>query len=210
MGDRWEIRGFEYVNCNCNYGCPCQFNAPTTHGYCEAISGVQVVEGYFNETRLDGLRGAMILRWPGEIAEGNGRQQLIIDERADASQREAMRKIMLGESTKPGSTHFYVFHSTVTELLDTLYASIELSIDVAECAARLVVPGVIDSTGSPIVNPHSGDRHHAEIHLRDGFEYRRAWMGSGTSKVTGGISMELRDSYGQFNELNMNQDGVVG
>jgi hypothetical protein len=34
-------------------------------------------------------------------------------------------------------------------------------------------------------------------------------MGNGNSKVTAGISMELKDSYGQFNALHMNQDGVI-
>ena len=24
---KWEIKGREFGNCNCDYGCPCQFNA---------------------------------------------------------------------------------------------------------------------------------------------------------------------------------------
>ena len=36
--------------------------------------------------------------WPGEIAEGNGKELIVIDERADANQREALRKIILGET----------------------------------------------------------------------------------------------------------------
>ena len=23
---KWTIKGREFVNCNCSYGCPCQFN----------------------------------------------------------------------------------------------------------------------------------------------------------------------------------------
>ncbi len=34
-------------------------------------------------------------------------------------------------------------------------------------------------------------------------------MGSGTSKVTGDIELDFNASYGQFNILQMNQDGVV-
>ena len=56
MADKWMIKGVEYVNCNCNYGCPCQFNAPTTHGSCEAVSCGIIDEGYFNDTKLDGLK----------------------------------------------------------------------------------------------------------------------------------------------------------
>ncbi|MGA7790694.1 MAG: DUF1326 domain-containing protein, partial [Xanthobacteraceae bacterium] len=30
------------MNCNCAYGCPCQFNALPTHGNCEAVAGMQI------------------------------------------------------------------------------------------------------------------------------------------------------------------------
>ncbi len=57
MEDRWTIRGVEYGNCNCAWGCPCQFGAPTTNGWCEAVVSGQIEEGYFNDTRLDGRGG---------------------------------------------------------------------------------------------------------------------------------------------------------
>ena len=96
MADQWMIRGVEYSNCNCNYGCPCQFAAPTTNGFCEAVASGHIEEGNFNDVRLDGLDWALLLQWPGEIAEGNGKQQAVIDERADSEQREALRKILHG------------------------------------------------------------------------------------------------------------------
>jgi hypothetical protein len=34
-------------------------------------------------------------------------------------------------------------------------------------------------------------------------------MGNGNTKVRAGIELDLKDSYGQFNELHMNQDGVI-
>jgi hypothetical protein len=81
-----------------------------------------IEEGAFNETTLDGLDWALLLYWPGEIAQGNGTQQAIIDQRADPAQREGLRKILHGESTAPGATHFFVYNSTVVTVLDTLYA----------------------------------------------------------------------------------------
>ena len=209
MADRWTIRGMEYGNCNCAWGCPCQFNAPSTHGSCEAVTGGVVEEGHFNDTRLDGLRWVMLLQWPGEIADGNGRQQAIIDERADGAQREALRKIVHGESTAPGATHFYVYNSTMSEVIDPLYAPVDVEINVDARRARLFVPGLVESTGSPIVDPHSGGEHRAQIHLPNGFEYTVAEMGTGQSKARAGIKLDLSDSYGQFNILHMNQDGVI-
>ncbi|MEN8181085.1 MAG: DUF1326 domain-containing protein [Myxococcota bacterium] len=210
MPDQWMLRGQEFANCNCDWGCPCQFNAPATHGFCEAATGGHIVEGNFNDVSLDGLNFVVLLQWPGQISDGNGKQQFIIDERADAAQRGALGKILRGESTAPGATHFFVFNSTMSSVLDDIYAPVEVEIDVAARKARVAVPGLVDSVGAPIVDPNSGQEFRARIDLPNGFEYRVAEMGVGTSKVTAGITLSFEGSYGQFNELHMNQDGVIG
>ena len=61
----WEIEADELVNCNCDYGCPCQFNALPTHGNCEAIVALEIRRGFFGGTRLDGLRVMNVAWWPG-------------------------------------------------------------------------------------------------------------------------------------------------
>ena len=38
----WEIKAREFANCNCAYGCPCQFNALPTKGYCEAAVAMEI------------------------------------------------------------------------------------------------------------------------------------------------------------------------
>ena len=206
----WRLKGPQLSTCNCDWGCPCQFNAPTTHGSCEAITAGVIEEGRFNDIRLDGLRWCMLLQWPGEIAEGNGRQQMIIDQDGDADQREAMRKILHGEATAPGATHFYVFNSTMSEVLDPIYAPFEtLEIDVEARRARVVIPGLVEATGSPIVDPNSGAEFRARIQLPDGFEYSVAEMGTGVSRSTAGLEISVSGSYGQFNLVHMNQDGVI-
>jgi hypothetical protein len=143
------IRGIEYGNCNCAWGCPCQFGAKTTHGHCEALVCGHIDQGTFNDTSLDGLDWVLLVHWPGEIAEGNGKEQAIIDERADPSQREALRKILHGESTSPGATYFFVYNSTMASVLDIIYAPIDLSIDVEARTAHLTVTDMITSVGAP-------------------------------------------------------------
>ncbi len=209
MADQWTLRGTEYGNCNCAWGCPCQFNSPTTYGHCEAVAAGHIDEGNFNDTKLDGLNFAILLYWPGEIAEGNGRQQAIIDERADADQREALRKILHGESTTPGATHFYVFNSTMSEVHETLYAPIELSIDLEGRTAQLSIPGIVESTGNPITDPNSGQEFRARIELPNGFEYTVAEMATASTVSQGAIELDLKNSYGQFNRLDLTQDGVI-
>lgn len=72
------------------WGCPCQFGAPTTHGHCEAVVTGHIEEGAFNETKLDGLDWALLLYWPGEIAQGNGTEQAIIS--MSAPMRTSVRR----------------------------------------------------------------------------------------------------------------------
>ena len=46
----WEIRTIEFANCNCAYGCPCQFNAYPTNGNCEAVVCNEITEGHLKWT----------------------------------------------------------------------------------------------------------------------------------------------------------------
>lgn len=209
MADQWMLRGVEFSNCNCSYGCGCQFNAPSTNGFCEAMGSGYIEEGFFNNIRLDGLNYVMLLQWPGEIAQGNGTQQVLIDARANASQREALRKILHGEATTPGATHFFVFNSTMSNVLEPQFVPIDLSIDVDGRKAMVNVPGLVESMGTPIPNPHTGRDHRARINLPEGFEYTVAEVGNGSTKAQAGIALNLSNSYGQFNILHMNQDGVI-
>ncbi len=114
----WSIEGPEYVNCNCAWGCPCQFNALPTDGTCRAITGMRIERGHFGSTRLDGLSWVGTYGWPGPIHLGNGTQQFFIDERADADQRKALVEILHGRETEPGATIFQVFSTTMSTVLD--------------------------------------------------------------------------------------------
>ncbi|MBT5028711.1 MAG: DUF1326 domain-containing protein [Nitrospinaceae bacterium] len=209
MADKWMIHGKEFSNCNCAFGCPCQFNSTSTHGFCEAIASVLIEKGSFNDISLDGLCFVMLLKWPGEIAEGNGRQQVIIDERATPDQRQALKKIAHGESTTPGTTHFHVFNSTMSEVHETLYAPIEMSIDVDARQGHTGIDGLVKSVGTPLIDPHSNEETRRGIHNPTGFEFTYAELGEGSSTASAHIDLDLNSSYGQFNILHMNQDGVI-
>ncbi len=97
----------------------------------------------------------------------------------------------------------------MSEELDPIFSNIELSIDVEAREARIAVGDLVESTGTPITNPNTGEAYRAAIQLPNGFEYTVAEMGTGTSRVRTGIELDLQDSYGQFNVLHMNQDGVI-
>jgi hypothetical protein len=205
----WEIQGEEMVTCNCAYGCPCQFNALPTQGHCEAVAGFKIRKGHFGDTKLDGLNAIAVLQWPGAIHEGGGKAFMIVDERADDAQRNAIVAILSGEETAAGATVWNVFASTLEQVFDPAFRKIEFEVDVEERTGRIFVDGLIESKGEPIRNPVTGETHRARIELPNGFEYRLAEMGSASSVSTGPVAMSFNDSYGQFAHIHLNNHGVV-
>ena len=206
---KWTIKAREFVNCNCAYGCPCQFNALPTHGNCQAVAAMQIDTGHPGSTKLDGLKFVGIFRWPGAIHEGKGEAAVVIDERASPAQREALLRILTGQDTEPGATIFQVFSTTLEKLHAPIFAPIDFTVDIDRRTARLVVPGVAEGRGEPIKNPVTGAEHRARIDIPDGFEYSIAEMGRGWTKVSRPILMNLADSYGQFAHVNLCQSGIV-
>jgi hypothetical protein len=206
----WEFKGRELVNCTCEYGCNCQFNALPDKGHCHAVAAIQIDEGHHGDTRLDGLRVGAIFKWPGAIHEGHGEALAFVDERADAAQREALLKIMTGQDTDPFATMFAVYASTVEIMHPPVFTPIEFEVDVEARRGRMSVPGYVEMTGEPIRNKVSGEESRAQIVLPAGFEYEVADIGSASSRTTGGpMQVEFADSYGQFANLHLCSHGVV-
>ncbi|HEY9449561.1 MAG TPA: DUF1326 domain-containing protein [Gemmatimonadaceae bacterium] len=205
----WEIEGRELVNCNCSYGCPCQFNAPPTHGFCEAIAAFAIDRGHYGDVKLDGLKGAMVFQWPGAVHQGGGHCQPIVDAKADARQREALLRIMSGQDTTPFATVFAVFATTMDKVFEPIVAPIEFDVDVDSRRGTVRVDDVIEMNGEPIRNPVTGNEHRVRIELPHGFEYEIAEIGSGTSRSLGSVAMELEKSYAQFARIHLSNEGVV-
>ena len=210
MADQWKIKSNTFGNCNCAANRGCQFNLPSTHGFCQFVEGGHIEEGHFNDISLTGLNWVFMIIWPGEIAEGGGKRQIIIDERADEAQRGALATIVAGDACAPGSNHFFVFGSMCSEFLETLYLPITYEIDINNRTARLFVPGLIDGRGEPIVDSFSGEPFHIALARPSGsFEFTYAEIGAGTSKVEGELPMDLQGSYAQYCVHNYDQDGLV-
>ncbi|MEZ5960737.1 MAG: DUF1326 domain-containing protein [Hyphomonadaceae bacterium] len=205
----WEIEGRELVNCTCEYGCPCQFNALPDKGHCHAVAGIQIDKGRHGSTDLSGLRIASIFKWPGPIHEGNGEAIAFVDQKANEAQRDALLKIMTGQDTAPFATMFAVFASTVTTMHPPVFTDIELELDIDGRRGRIVVPGYIDSVGEPIRNKTTGQETRAQIVLPEGFEYTVAEIGSASSKTTGPVLVDIKDKYAQFARLHLDNNGVV-
>lgn len=205
----WEFEGRELVNCNCSYGCPCQFNALPTYGNCEAIGAFAIDRGHYGDVTLDGLKAAMVFQWPGAVHQGGGKCQPIVDANADERQREALLRILSGQDTEPFSTVFAVFATTMDQVFDPIFAPIDFDVDVDARRGTIRVDGIIEMNGEPIRNPITGNEHRARIDLPHGFEYEIAEIGSGTSRSSGNLALDLEKSYAQFARIHLSNKGVV-
>lgn len=210
MADQWVFKSETFDNCNCELNCGCQFNLPTTHGFCQSAYVGCVTEGHFNGTPLNGLKWAALYKWPGEIADGDGKCQIIVDERADPAQRAALEAILLGESCKPLSNVFAVFASTCSEFCETRFLPIELETDLEGRTARASIPGVLESRGAPKINEFTDEPFHIALARPTGsFEFTYGELGLGSTSVKGDMLMAFEDTWALFCIHHFNQDGMV-
>ena len=119
-------------------------------------------------------------------------------------------KILSGEETDEMATIWWVIGAMCPNKLEPLSRPIEVEIDVEARRGHFRVPGIVETVGEPIRNPVTGAEHRARIDLPDGFEYRIAEMGSGTTRATGAIALPgLENTYAQFARIHLSNKGVV-
>jgi hypothetical protein len=204
----WQIKGTKISACNCNHGCPCQFYAPPTYDKCEGVDLLDIEEGYFGDIDLGGIRVLMLAGWPGAIHEGDGVGQIIIDERADEAQREAIYKITSGEEQEP-TTAFAIYASMLHEDYASLVKPIEMSHNLEARTATCFVDGVIEVDVQPIRNTVTDEPHHARVVLPNGFEFNEAELASSTFTGLGDWKFDYTGRTAIFSRFAYGPQGIV-
>jgi hypothetical protein len=217
---KWKIHAYFLDACNCDWGCPCQFNANPTHGNCEGISGYHIVSGSYgsDDVKLNGLNMALIASWPGPIHEGHGKASYYIDNRADEKQFEALSNIITG---KAGGGPFAVYASTIEEFQEPKRASVKFQTkDIRSRVAVLAAEirgghkekrrgqqstkedTIAEAWLEPIRNPVTGKVHRAIIEIPEGFESSRMDQASIKKLVAndGYLDFRYEGTYGSFSE----------
>jgi hypothetical protein len=204
----WRLEGEWIKNCTCAFGCPCDFNALPTEGYCKGMVGMRITKGHFEKTKLDGLVFAVTVDFPGALHEGNGQRQLIIDERATPEQREALLNITSGKFSAEG-TLFHIFSLIVTKVHDPLFVPFEFSFDKNGRVARVVAKGVLETEVEPIKNPVTGAPHRIQVVMPEGFEHRAAEVASANIRSTGTIKFETTGTHSSLANVVQTPEGVA-
>lgn len=204
----WRLEGEWVKNCNCAFGCPCDFNARPTHGFCKGLLGMRITKGFFEETRLDGLSFFVTVHFPGALHEGNGQSQPIIDERATPDQRAALFAIMSGKHSAEG-TLFHIFGLIVSKMHEPIFAPVKFEFDKDARTARLSIPGVLETDVEPIKNPVTGAPHRIQVVMPEGFEHIEGEIASSNIQSTGAIRFDTQASHSTLAHVVQTPQGVV-
>jgi hypothetical protein len=101
----WQVSGDFCETCSCYYACSCStsnFVLPPNKDYCFGALVFHIERGEFGETRLDDLSVALIVFTPeGPMSTAPWSAGLILDERANHAQRDAMTQIFSGQAGGP-------------------------------------------------------------------------------------------------------------
>ena len=92
----FHLKGAVLGGCNCDWGCPCNFEVPPSKGFCEGEYVWCVEHGHYNGVQLDGLNFGMFFHSPAAIHLGNLTTVAIGDVRATKEQRTALEAMIKG------------------------------------------------------------------------------------------------------------------
>ncbi|HEX4563390.1 MAG TPA: DUF1326 domain-containing protein [Solirubrobacteraceae bacterium] len=190
----WLMQGPYMKNCNCDPGCPCDFNANPTHGNCEGMAAMIVEQGHFDDVSLDGAKWAFKYWWPGALHEGHGAGQPILDSSCTPEQMNALGAILSGEN---GGTFFGILASIIDTVHDPVVADIDVDIDVAGRRAHCTVGDALHTETAPIQSMGEEVSDYAiEVKIPGGFEYEEAEIALATVlQGTGPIAFDHANAH---------------
>jgi hypothetical protein len=122
-----------------------RFNALPSNGNCRAVVGLRIDKGHFGDVKLDGLKAAAVFAWPGAIHEGRGEGLAVIDESANAEQREALLKILSGQEAEPFATIFSVLAAMTEKFHEPQFKPVEFEADMDKRVGHVSVSGLIEA-----------------------------------------------------------------
>ncbi len=197
MSESWTMNGAIYGACNCDWGCPCNFDVAPTYGHCEGVYMFAVREGGYADVPLNGLHFAWAGHSPGPLHEGNVTAALIIDESATPQQREALATLWRsGSSGLP----FDILNSVTATWLETVYAPFDVELAGINTKAKIDGGKIYELSMSRVKNPVTGDEEELYLDKPTGFTSKRSELGmSELAKFScDGLSFDTSGKYAEY------------
>ncbi|MGH8985907.1 MAG: DUF1326 domain-containing protein [Acidimicrobiia bacterium] len=101
----WELAGTFYENCSCDAICPCTWSnlahKATRDDFCRFALAFQVENGQIDGVDVSGRAFVMIADTPPNMADGNWRVGVIVDDGANEEQVGSFGRVLSGELGGP-------------------------------------------------------------------------------------------------------------
>ena len=188
----WKVSGDVLIACNCDYGCPCNFNALPSKGFCEGGWIWLIEQGRVGDVPLDGLGLAVFATGPAAIHEGGGRATAYVDDRANPAQRAALGRIVRGELGGPWGIFIKTYELAPPE-------AARFDVTPAQHASRARIGDAIALQLQTRRNPVTQAEVHPEVVLPEGLVVKRGGMAASTVfRVGGGVDFDHSGKYAAF------------
>jgi hypothetical protein len=171
---KWFLEADYLQACNCEYGCPCEFQAPPSQGFCSGMGAWKINKGSFGDVSLDGVAFGFAATWPKAIHLGNGTVVLMFDEKASPAQRDALLEITTG---KAGGLPFEILVTTFSNVLPPQYVPFVWHLNGKNSSVK--VGNVMRIDLEPVKNPVTGEPEGVRIEHETGFVFKTAEVVSG-------------------------------
>lgn len=186
----WRLKGTALIACNCDYGCPCNFNALPSKGFCEGSWTWHIESGHVDDVELDGLNFSIAVKWPGAIHHGNGEGVILVDERADARQQAAIATLVTGKFGGPWGVLAWTWPKVHGP------SRVKYEVSVNGIQSRLKAGDSMTLESTTIKNPVTGAEVHPGMVLPEGLVVKTADLGATTVfRVSDGISFDHSGQY---------------
>ena len=195
------MTGSIFGSCNCDWGCPCNFDVAPSYGHCDGVYVFSVRKGSYGGESLDGLQFAWAAHSPGPLHEGNVTGALIVDERATAAQRDALEQLWRSGSA---GIPFDIFDSITSTLMDTIYAPFDLNLAGINSGVKIGRKAEIyELVQSRVKNPVTGEEEELYLDKPTGFTSKRSELGMSTQAVFScdGLSFDTSGKYAEYGEF---------
>ncbi len=188
----FRIDGDVLIACNCDWGCPCNFNARPSKGFCEGGWIWMIDKGQAAGVDVSGLGLGVFAKWPGAIHDGGGRATCYIDERADAAQRAALTRVIHGEFGGPWGVFIRTY-----ELAPPV--PVRFDVNLAQHASRARIGDVVELEFQKIRNPVTKAEVHPEMVLPEGLVVKRGTLAaSNVFRVKNELAYDHSGQYAAF------------
>jgi len=143
----YSLEGTLLEVCTCNILCPCWVGEDPDNPTCDSVFAYHIDKGTVNGTDVTGRTLALLVHIPGNVLKGNWKAVLVVDDKANDAQQQALVDVWSGKLGGPVAD----LAGLVGEVVAIENAPI--TYDIQEGKGTLKVGGYADAVMEPYRSP---------------------------------------------------------